>query len=467
MNGSTLRFLCLLLFGLGLWFCPVSTTIPLSGWHVFTLFLTTVVGIILKPFPMSALCIMALAVATATHTLTLKEVLDSFHSEIVWLVVFAFFISRGFIQTGLGQRIAYYFVSLLGKSSLGLSYGLLISEAILAPAIPSVTARAGGITFPVAKGIAQSFGSDPKTGSARLIGSFLMKSAYQGSIITSAMFLTAMAANPLIVAITADAGYTLSWGTWALAAAVPGLLSLLIMPYFLYKLYPPDIHVTPHAAQKARESLAAMGKLTGQEWSMLLVFVILVGLWIFGGVLHIKATTAALMGIAAILALRILSWDDVLNEKQAWDTFIWFATLVMLASALAQHGFTPWLSSQVSQGLIHWPWQYGFIGLAVIYFFSHYLFASSTAHVGAMYPSFLMMAIQLGTPAPLAILVFAFSSSLFGGLTHYGSGQAPLFYGSGYVDIKDWWKYGFLLSLVNIVIWFGVGTIWWKVLKIW
>lgn len=467
MHGPNLRFFLLLLLGLGLWFCPVSDAIPTSGWHVFSLFLTTVIGVILKPFPMSALCLMTLAVATGTNTLTLKEVLDSFHSEIVWLVVFAFFISRGFIQTGLGQRIAYYFVSLLGKSSLGLSYGLLISETILAPAIPSVTARAGGIIFPVAKGIAQSFGSDPKTGTSRLIGSFLMKSAYQGSIITSAMFLTAMAANPLIVAVIGDAGYSLSWGTWAIAAAVPGFLSLLIMPYLLYKLYPPHIHVTPHAAQKARESLAAMGKLTRQEWSMLAIFLVLVALWIFGSILGIKATTAALMGVAAILALRILSWDDILSEKQAWDTFIWFATLVMLASALAQHGFTPWLSGQVSNGLSHWPWHYGFIGLAFIYFFSHYLFASSTAHVGAMYPAFLMMAIQLGTPPYLAILVFAFSSSLFGGLTHYGSGQAPLFYGSGYIEVNDWWKYGFILSLVNILIWFGIGTIWWRFLGLW
>jgi len=468
MNRKQCLFLCLAFaIGLGIWFYPAPEGVPLKGWHLLAVFLATIVAVILKPLPMGALSIIALAITTLTGTLTLQETLNGFHSEIAWLVVLAFFISKGFIQTGLGRRIAYYFVSLFGKRTLGLSYGLLLSELILAPAIPSVTARTGGVIYPVARGIAQSFGSDPLKGTSRLIGSFLMKSAYQGSVLTSAMFLTAMAANPLIAGLTEEAGFQISWGMWALAAAVPGVLSLLVMPLFLYKFYPPDIHFTPHAAQEAREHLRAMGKLSWKEWLMLSIFILLVVLWIFGQILGLKATTAALLGLALILITGVLSWEDVLTEKSAWDTFIWFSSLIMLASALSQTGFTPWLSQQVVKLVGHMPWSLAFTILAAIYFYSHYLFASNTAHVGAMYPAFLMVAIGLGTPPTLAILVLAFSSNLFGGLTHYGSGPAPLYFGSGYIDIRDWWRLGFFLSLIYIMIWFGLGLGWWKFLGFW
>lgn len=38
-----------------------------------------------------------------------------------------------------------------GKTTLGLTYSLVLGEAVLSPAIPSVAARAGGIFFPLAK----------------------------------------------------------------------------------------------------------------------------------------------------------------------------------------------------------------------------------------------------------------------------------------------------------------------------
>lgn len=60
-----------------------------------------------------------------------------------WLIAVAFWLSGGFIKSGLGNRIAYGIVALFGKTTLGLTYSLVFAEALLAPAIPSVAARAG------------------------------------------------------------------------------------------------------------------------------------------------------------------------------------------------------------------------------------------------------------------------------------------------------------------------------------
>jgi divalent anion:Na+ symporter, DASS family len=85
----------------------------------------------------------------------------------------------------------------LGRRTLGLGYGLIATDLVLAPAIPSNTARAGGIVFPLVRASAKAFGSEPDDGTAHKIGAFLVQAAFQGNVITSAMFLTAMAANPL------------------------------------------------------------------------------------------------------------------------------------------------------------------------------------------------------------------------------------------------------------------------------
>lgn len=462
-----LLFFTLLVIGVLLWFSPHSPELTSRSWHLFTIFIVTILGIILKPLPTGAIVMIAISIATITKTLSLEQALSGFHSPIVWLVLLAFFISRGFIKTGLGSRMAYFFVSLFGKKTLGLSYGLLLSELILAPAIPSVTARVGGVIYPIVQGLAKSFGSDPHLGTERRIGSFLMKVAYQGSTITSAMFLTAMAANPFLVGLTQEAGYSISWGTWALAGLLPGILSLILMPLIVYKIYPPAIKETPHAPEIAAKKLAEMGKLGKNEWLMLGVFILLLVLWIFGTVIGVNATVAAFVGLSLLLITAVLEWQDVIKETSAWDTFAWFAPLIMMATALNELGFTPWFSEQVVKLVGDMHWWTAFIILGLIYFYSHYSFASNTAHVGAMYPAFLMVAIGLGTPPMFAILVFAFSSNLMGGLTHYGSGPAPVFYGSGYIEVKDWWRIGFILSVVNIIIWFGLGSVWWKALGLW
>ena len=175
-------------------------------------------------------------------------------------------------MTGLGQRIAFRFIALLGRKSLGLAYGFVATDLVLSPAIPSNTARGGGILFPLLRSTARAYGSEPESESARKIGSFLMLTCFQADVVTSALFLTSMAANPLAAELAGGLGVELTFGTWALASSLPGLLSLLIIPFMLYKLYPPDITETPEAASEARDKLSAMGPMQKNEWIMMATF---------------------------------------------------------------------------------------------------------------------------------------------------------------------------------------------------
>src|SRR5664279_5925873 len=324
-----------------------------TGLHLFAIFVTTIVGIILKPLPMGAVAMIGIGATAVSRTLNIADSMSGFSDVVIWLIVLAFFISRGFVKTGLGARIAYTFMALLGRRTIGLSYGLAATDLVLSPAIPSNTARGGGIVMPIMASLARAYGSNPGEASARKMGSFLTLTAYQVNCITSAMFLTAMAANPLAQKLAGDLKVTITWGGWALAALVPGLVALLVIPLLIYKLHPPEITETPEAVVMAKGRLRDLGPIRRQEWAMLGVFVLLLVLWIFAKQLgDLNPTASALAGLTVLLLSGVLTWEDIKNETGAWDTLVWFAALVMMASFLNKLGMVPWFSKTMGLSLI-------------------------------------------------------------------------------------------------------------------
>lgn len=461
---SLVKLGCAVLIGLIIWFCPKPQDLAPEGWKIFAIFTATVVAIILRPLPMGAVSVLALTFAIVVKGVTLSTACSGFGNEVVWLVVFAFFIAKGFISTGLGNRLAFFVMKNVGKNSLGLGYGLVATDLILSPCIPSVTARAGGVVYPILRSLADLFtgaSHDPK------MATFLSLCAYQGTAVSSALFLTAMAGNPLVASIAQAHGVTIGWMDWALAAIVPGIVSLALMPYLIYRLNPPFIRTTPHAKEMAEKKLLDMGPMSFQEKIMGGTFCLLILLWVSGHLIGIGATSAAMIGVSILLLTGILKWKDILQEYNAWDTLIWFATLVTLACQLNQSGFSTWFGETVGSNVegMHWGW--GFLLLALIYYYSHYFFASAVAHIGSMFAPLLLVAFAIGTPPKLAVYLLAFFSSLFTGLTHYGSGAAPILFGTGYTTVSQWWKTGALCSFLYIFIWMLLGGIWWKILGIW
>jgi len=155
---------------------------------------------------------------------------------------------------------------------------------------------------------------------------------------------------------------------------------------------------------------------------------------------------------------------DCMKEEGALQTLIWFACLMMMASNLNKLGFTKYLSDLIASSLSSVPWPVGFVVLGVLYFATHYLFASCSAHVSCMYSAFLVVMINIGAPPLPSALLLGFLSSLMGGITHYGIGPAPVLFGSGYVKLADWWLLGLAVGICNLVVWIVVGGAWWWML---
>ncbi len=463
-NQSNSWWLPLLVGGI-FWWLPSPMGVNEQAWHLLAIFLATILGFITKPLPIGAVAIIALTVSVATNTLTIEQGLSGFSQKTAWLTVSSFLIARAIIKTGLGTRIAYLFMTIFGKNTLLLSYGLLITDIILSPVMPSGNARSGGVIFPIVKSLATAYHSEPHDGTERKIGAFLMTTAYQGTQITTALFLTAMVANPLMAQLAQEiAGVHIDWMTWALAALLPGSISLLTMPLVIYRFYPPLLKSTPEAPQMAQDKLKQMGKIRQSEWAMLGIFLVLLLFWGWGKQWGIESVTTSLIGIVLLLITRVLTWGDITQEKKAWDIFVWFSILLMMATFLSQFGFIDWVSEVIGSVVQNLWWQVAFACLSLVYFYSNYFFASKAARASAMYPAFLSVAVSLGTPPMYAALVLAFLINLSGCLTHYGTAVAPIYFGAGYVDAATWCRLGFNLSLAYLIIWTVIGGWWWKLL---
>lgn len=465
-DPSLWRLLLPIITGLFIWFLPTPYSVDVNAWGLLSIFVGTILLVMSGAMPMGAGTLLGLTVAVATKILTFEQAFIGYQSKITWLILIAFFIAQGFLQTGLGRRIAYLLISVLGKKSLGLGYGIVFVDFILSPVVPSAAARSGGLVFPIVQSLSHALGSKPNDGTAKKIGRYLILVAFQSAPITSAMFLTAMAANPLAAKFGLELGVNLTWATWAYAAIIPGLINLIAMPVLMFKISPPEIIDTTSAITIAKTELAKMGKMKQKEKNMLICFMGLLILWCFGSFFNITATAAALIGLAFLLISKTLAWKELLGIPIAWETFIWFGAIIGLAKGVSDGGVPHWFAQTTATSLENLSWPIAVLILFLIYFYSHYFFASSAAQIGALFLPFVMCATALGAPALGVVALFAFGSNIFGGITHYSLGPAPILFGAGFVTLKEWWRVGFIFSVINIIIWLGVGSIWWKIIGI-
>ena len=460
------RWAVVLIPGALLYFLPVPA-LDADQRHLLAFFAATIIALVARPVPMGVSVLVAMTALVLTGTLPVANTLAGFSDPTVWLIFTAFLFSRAVTQTRLGMRVGYTFIAKFGKRPLALGYSLACSDLILAPFVPSDTARGGGIISPIVRAVSHVLGSEPGTPSGKM-GGFLVLVAFHTTYVASAMFLTGMAANPLIADFAHTMGHVeITWLRWIAGSIVPGILSLLCVPYLIYRLHPPGLTDTEQAGRHARAELTAMGPMTKPERRLVVIMLAVMAGWVSSPWHHIPNSFVALAGVSAILISDVISWDDLLFESKAWDALIWFAPLIMMADELNKRGVIRTLSQSLFSYTRTLPWLLALVVLVVAYLYTHYGFASMTAQITALYPAFLTAALAAGAPPLVSALALAYFSNLDAGITHYGTGSAPVYFGLGYLTQPAWWKFGLLISVLNLVIWLGIGMCWWRLIGLW
>lgn len=461
------KWAVILVAGFAIALSPHPEGVTPQSWRVLAIFIATIVGSILRPLPFGAMVMIGVVTLVATRAMPISQALTGYADTTVWLVLGAFFLSRGMIKTGLGRRIAFLFIRAIGRHALGLSYALVATGALLASVIPSTTARCGGIILPIASSVSEAFDSRPGE-TARRLGAYLMAMLYQSEVVICAMFLTSAASNPMIANFAKQVtGIELSYKLWALTSIAPALLSLIVAPLLVFRLFPPEIKHTPEAAKMAGEELARLGRLSSGEKIMLAVFALVAALWMTKDWHGFDYAVVALIGVGVLLLAGVIGWDDVIGERSGWDVFIWYGGLLMMGKALGESGITKKFAESAAGFTSGWRWWAALAILLLVYFYAHYGFASITTHVTAMYIPFLTVVLASGAPPFLSVLALTSFSNLSASLTHYGTTSGPIYFGAGYVGQRDWWRLGLIASAVNISIWTVIGFVWWKVLGLW
>ncbi len=446
-------------FGLILWFLPTPEGLSIEAWHLFSIFISIIVAVIIEATSIFTASIIGLGFVILTHTLTAKQAYSGFSQGFILLIIVAFLIARGVIKSGLGKRLAFLIIKRFGKSSLGLGYSIVAADMLIAPAFPSNTARSG-VLYPIVQALSSDSGSKVADGTRKKLGAYLMMTSMAGLTISSAMWLTAMAANPAGAKMAKEFGVDISYGSWALASSLPSLIAFIVIPWLLFKIFPPELKETPDAPMVAQEQLKHMGAVHKNEYIMGFTFIAMITLWILSSSLGIDKTAVAFLGLGVLMLTNIFTLEDLAHEGRALGTLIWFATLYTMSSYLNEFGFMTWLGNHISAIIAGYTWPIVYVGLITGYVFIHYFFVSQTAQMLALFSVFLSVGVNAGVPAELLAFMLLFATNFNAMITPQGSSANVIYLSSGYIESREVYKYGGLVTLANTFIYLGIGTAW-------
>jgi divalent anion:Na+ symporter, DASS family len=457
--GLIVRWLLPFALALGIWFWPVPAGLTAQAWHLFAIFVAAIVSVLDGAFPLLTSTMLAAGAVVLTGTISPAKAFAGFANPSVLLVVIAFLVALAVVKSGLGRRISLFMVSRFGHSSVGLAYSIVITDAAIAPAFPSNTAR-GGVLFPIVLSVAQGSGSRPDHPEGRRLGGYLMFCSMASLAISSALWMTATSANPIGVQIAKEFGIEIGFGKWLMASCVPALIAILALPWVIARLFPPGIGKTPEARVSARTSLAQLGRLSRNEWITAVIFVLMVAGWMFADKLQLNVTSIAFAGLGLLLMSNVLTLSDIATQGDTLATFLWLAVLFALSGQLNELGFMGYAGQRLASHMGGLPWPLTYVALIVLYVAIHYMFVSQSSQVLALLGVFLDVGIRGGVPGPLMAFALLYASSYFSVITPQAGSQNVIFVGSGYLTQRELYRLGLFTTLFFLAVFLIIGTGW-------
>jgi DASS family divalent anion:Na+ symporter len=457
--GLLLKRAAPFVIAVGIWFAPIPAGLTAQAWHLFAVFVAAIASVLLNAYPLLTAAMMAVGTVVLSGTITPAQAFSGFANTSVLLVVVAFVVAQAVVKSGLGRRISLFAVSRFGGSALGLAYSIVLTDAAIAPAFPSNTAR-GGVLYPIVLSVAKGAGSNPEDAEGRRLGGYLMFCAMASLAVSSALWLTATSGNPIGVQIAAKSGVEIGFGSWILASCVPALVAIALLPLFLSKIFPPRVGKTPEAPAAARAELAGMGPMSRDERITALTFALMVAGWVLADTLKINTTSVAFMGFGVLLVAGVITLDDISKQGDTLATFLWLAVLFALSGQLNELGFMDYAGERLASHLGGLSWPALYVTLVLLYVGIHYMFVSQSSQILALLGVFLDVGVRGGVPAPLMAYGLLFASSYFSVITPQGGSQNIIFAASGYLTQRELYILGFFTTLAFMAVFLLIGTPW-------
>jgi anion transporter len=393
----------------------------------------------------------------------LNLALSGFSNSAVALVAAACFIAAAMTATGLDRRIALLVLSRVDAGTSHIVIGAMVVGFLLSFIVPSTTARVACLV-PIMMGFILAFKVDRRSRFAGL----LVITAAQTASIWNVGIKTAAAQNMVAVGfIEKQFGTSITWIDWFIAGAPFSALLTIALYFIMTRMMKPEMKEIAGGRATIRQQLDAIGPMTGRQWKLLAIVLILLGFWATEKVLHdfdTSSTTIAAVALMLLPRLGVMDWKES-QRGFPWGTVLLFAVGISVGTALLRTNAAGWLANLIVQHLgLQQASAFAILMLLSLFLIVIHLgFASATALASTMIPIVISVLTQVQTPGinvvgMTMLLQFAVS---FGFILPVNAPQNMIAYGTDTFEARDFIRTGLAITLAATVLLVAFALTYW------
>jgi len=419
---------------------------------VFVLVLSLWVSHVL---PLSVTSLLGIALLPLLNVMSIEYTFSLFGSKAIFFILGALILASGLYQTGLGSRLAFKIISFSGSSPLKLLYGILFTAAFLSLIMPEHAVAA--LLFPIVLEIAVSL--DLKRLESNY-GKLLFLTMAWGTVIGGITTYLGGARNLLAVGLLEKHyGISIGFFEWIKYSWPLPFLLLIIFAVIIAKFAEIDIQDTSRSLEKLKAESEAKGDFSKAEKKLILILGAVVCSWLFlSNLINIAIT--ALLGGVLVVAFKVVAWQEV-EAYVNWGVILMYGGAVVVAFSLVETGVTDWMADRYFSQLDLAP----FLFIVLLAIFTSILTegVSNVASVAVILP----VAFSAAEAYSLNPVLLTLSVALSGGLAFLlpmGTPPNAIAFSSGYYQIKDALKWGFLLKVIGWLIYILVARFYWPLI---
>ena len=440
-----------------LFYLPTPEGLSSEGHRTLIIVITTLILIISESIPLPAVAILILIMEVTLGVDSPDGVAASFMSDAVFFIMGSLMLAVSIVHQGLDKRLALAIINVTGNKTLSITFGFVTVSALMSSFIGEHTVAA--MMLPVVLALIKNAGLD--TTKATKLSSLLLFSIAYGCALGSIGTPSGGGRNVIMIGYLSEFGLgDISYLEWMKYAYPMLLIEIPVAVAVLWFTFTPKQKSLDTAIRKLKVNVAKSGKLTGNQLMAILVFILVFLGWVFLSP-FIGLGIVALTGVFFYLTFGLIEWPDIARRTN-WGVILLFGSAISLGIQMKETGAALYVAENALYSL-----QYIFKNIEMVrWFFTVILTAiltnllSSAATVSVFGPIVLDMG---GNPIALGIATSV--ASAFSYLTIVASPTCMIIHSTGLVSSNDYFKAGWKLFIISIILLFLVSFFYWPMLS--
>ncbi|MFT4756693.1 MAG: sodium-dependent dicarboxylate transporter 2/3/5 [Vicingaceae bacterium] len=413
-----------------------------------------------EAIPIEMTALLPIILFPLSGALSLKETGAAYGHKFIFLFVGGFILAIAIEKWQLHKRIALHIIKIIGTSLINIMLGFMLSTALLSMWISNTATTV--MMLPIGMAVIAQLSDRNTLKKDTPFGKALMLSIAYSASIGGMATLIGTPPNLIFAGVIQEFyGIEISFLQWFTFGLPISVLLLFICWAYLSKVaFNLKGQKFPGGTEIITKQLADLGKMSREEKTVMVVFLLTAFAWISRSFLlkdfipNIDDTIIAL--IAAVLLFiipsskkgeKLLTWHDAVQLP--WGVLLLFGGGIALAIGFADSGLASWVGNQLSvlQGMSLIVMV--FIIIAAVNFLTE--ITSNLATTAILLPILAALAVVVDVH-PFLLLAAATVSASCAFMLPVATAPNALVFGSGYVNMSDMIRAGVWLNVISIVV---------------